>query len=121
MNIKILETRKRAEAITNLSKLSEGQQRYLISKSKNVGSSFANAFVRVTTYDFSPEDNVETLVGEICRTYASMNIKHSLKHRVSCHPRYKHDFTEVHELHQTDILKYDHKNLIQKQLKVQIV
>ena len=68
--------------MTNPLTVTEDQQRYYSSKLKSVGPSFASAFGRRTVYDYSAEDDIDLLVGEICRTYANVIRRHNFKYHV---------------------------------------
>ena len=111
-----VENRKEQKPQSTFFTLIHDQRGYFISKLKSVGPSVANAKVRITAYVKFAVDDIDQLVREICRTYASTIRKHNFIHLVSFYATFEHNFTDTHESHQTLNLNDAHINLVQKQL-----
>ena len=67
-----IENKKRPEAITILFTLIEDQQHYYDFKLRSVGPLFAKVFDRLMAFTFFAEKDLEPLVGQNCKTQASI-------------------------------------------------
>ena len=94
--------------------LTEDQQHYFKSELKSAGHSFAIATIRTTLYHYFAEDDIDRLVREICRTYASILRRHNFKNNVFFYPLFEQDFTDAQESHQTSNLNGFHVNIAKK-------
>ena len=83
---------------------------------KSVGLLFANANVKLTTYECTSEDDVKSVMRKTCRIYASTFRKQEFKYVVPFDALFEHDFTDAHESHQTAIFKEIYINLGLKRL-----
>ena len=75
-----IENKKKAETTTNPFNLSEDEQFYNISHTKSVGPSFANIIVKLPAFEYFAADDIDSLIREICRTYASKIRRRNFKY-----------------------------------------
>ena len=61
--------KKDGKTTINYFTLTEEQRGYYTSQLKSGGPSFANAFVRITAYDYFAGDDKDQLVRESCETH----------------------------------------------------
>ena len=83
------------------------------------GPSLADAIVRITAYEFFPEDDKDPLVSEICRTYASKIRGYNFIYLAFLYAIFEPDFTNACEYQQTSIFNDDHISLGRKTLTTQ--
>ena len=93
-----VENKKRAETSINPFILIEDQKQYYESQPKCVDPSLATASVRKTAFEFFAKDDIDPIISEVCRIYASLIRRLSFKNLISFYAFFEQYFTEAMKL-----------------------